>query len=318
MRRILSGGTNAGTRYLSLSNRVYSWVTALDATTDIPIRTEHLVIPAGTTAANGWGGLPWGTHRFSVRPTSQSGAQGSWSAHLPVDVYRRLTITSLTASVVGGFIRATWAHDGATGNNAQRRFRVQVFDDRRRFITGTSDRPEEPFRARAVPGDDTSFTFNRTAEHSLGPVPNGTYTVVVTLWDAHRNQSEERSTTVTVTNTAPAAVTVTPRVYDRLDQVQTGADGRQDQGLIAGEYVGIAFGTVTGLHAVRLERRDFSREDGRNLEDEAQQVAYLPLGAATSLRRWNDDLVDDRVEYQYRAVSVAPSGAETVGAWAPV
>ena len=156
--------------------------------------------------------------------------QGGWSQALPVDVYRRLTITSLSASVVGGFMRAVWAHDGSTGNNSQRRFRVQVFDSNRRFVTGTSDRPEEPFRARAVLGDDLSFTFNRTAENSLGPVKNGTYTVVVTLWDAYGNRSEERSTSVSVTNTAPAAVAVTPRVYNHLDQVQTGADGRQDQG----------------------------------------------------------------------------------------
>ena len=318
VRRILAGGSNAGTRYLSRSSSgVYSWVTALGTGTDIPIRTEHLVLPAGSTAATGWGGLPWGIHRFSVRPTSQEDTQGDWSEHLPVDVYRRLTITSLTASTVGGFIRAAWTHDGATGNNQQRRYRVQVFDSNRRFVTGTSDRPEEPFRARAVLGSGTSFTFNRTGENSLGPVPNGTYTVVLTLWDAYGNRSEERSTSVTVTNIAPAAVTVTPRVYNHLDQVQTGADGRQDRGLIAGDYVGVAFGSVSGLHAVRLERRDFTRSDGRDLQDEAQQVAYLPLGAATALRRWNDDLVDDQVEYQYRAVSIAPSGAETEGAWTP-
>ena len=320
VRRILSGGTNAGTRYLARSSLgVYSWVTALDTTnntTDIPIRSEHLRLAAGTAVGTGWGQIAWGTHQFAVRPTSESGAQGDWSDNLTVDVYRRLTITALTVAVTGGFITATWTHDAATGNNAQARYRVQIFERNAdgtngAFVSGTSDRPETRDHARAVQGDNLTFTLNRTAP-SLGPVKNGSYNVVVTLWDRYGTQSTPRADDITVTNTAPTAVAVTPRVYDHQDQVQVGTSG-----LIEGEYVGVAFGTVTGLHSVRLERRDFSRTDGRQLEDEAQTIALLPLGTATALTRHNDYLVDHGTQYEYRSVAIATSGAETEGAWTP-
>ena len=80
VRRVLSGGTNAGTRYLARSSQeVYSWVTALDTTnntTDIPIRSEHLRLAAGTAVGTGWGQIAWGTHQFAVRPTSERRSAG--------------------------------------------------------------------------------------------------------------------------------------------------------------------------------------------------------------------------------------------------
>ena len=314
VRRILNGGTNAGTRYLSQATPggAVSWVTALDTTggtTDIAIRTEHLQLSPGTAVGTGWGGLTWGTHQFAIRPTSEAGTQGDWSNTLTVDVYRRLTISNVAATVTGGFIVASWSHDGATGNNRQARYRVQIYEGRR-FVSGTSDRPETRDHARAVIGDDLSFTLNRTAP-ALGPVPNGTYRVRVTIWDRYGNQDADE-TTVTVNNTAPTAVAVTPRVYDHRDMVQPGTSG-----LIPGEYVGVAFGTIpAGLHAVRLERQDFSRTDGRELA-EASQVAFLPLGTSTSLARFNDYQVDHGAQYEYRAVAIAANGAEADGAWTP-
>ena len=316
VRRRLTGGTNAGTRYLARSTAgVFSWVTALatDGTTDIALRSELLQLQPNAAVGTGWGRVPWGTHNFAVRPTSQAGVLGDWSDDLQVDVYRKLTITSINATVVGGYIQVRWAHDGSSGNNRQARYRIQVFDSTTNaFVTGTSDRPATPDHARAVPGDLTSFTFNRTQQYSLGPVRNGTYRVVLTLWGAYGDESEQNSDSVTVNNTAPTAPAITPRVYDHNDQVQPGTTG-----LIPGEYVGIAFGAVTGLHAVRLERRDFSRTDGRELQDDPQQVALLPLGEATSLDRFNDYLVDDGTEYEYRPVAIAPTGAETEGGWVP-
>ena len=275
MRRVLSGGTNVGTRYLARSSQeVYSWVTALDTTnntTDIPIRSEHLRLAAGTAIGTGWGQIAWGTHQFAVRPTSESGAQGDWSDNLTVDVYRRLTISTLTVAVTGGFIVATWTHDGATGNNAQARYRVQIFErnadgSNGRFVSGTSDRAGDPRPRPRRSGRQPLFRSQPHRTQSLGPVKNGDYNVVVTLWDKYGTQSTPRADDITVANTAPAMVAVTPRVYDHEDMVQPGTSG-----LIEGEYIGVGFGTVTGPpFSVRLERRDFSRTDGRQLEDESE------------------------------------------------
>ena len=324
IRRDLAGASNAGTRYLKRVGRVLSWVTALDttadATTDLVQDADHIVLPPGTAVGTGWGGLTWGVHSFTIRAVSGDGEISPWSLPLLVSVYRQLSITSLSVpNVTNGFITATWAHDGATGNNRQTRYRVQVFDDRGRFVTGTSDRPSDPSHARALPGDALTWTANRAAG-SLGPVKNGTYNVVVTLWDIGGNETQ-RSASVTVTNTAPpsAATTITPRIYDHQHRiVNDPATGMPaTSGLHPGEYVGVGFGTVTGLWGVRLERVEFSRRDGRLRDDEPQQIGLLPLGTATALERFNDYEVDDGVEYNYRATAISLQGAETVGSWTP-
>ena len=227
VRRVLSGGTNAGTRYLSRSSTgAYTWVTALDTsanpTTDIPIRSSLLVLDHGTAVGTAWGGLTWGTHSFAVRPTSQAGVQGDWSTTLIVDVYRALTLTAVTPVVqTNGFLRVSWTTDVTGSNNRQGRFRVQAFRNRQ-LISGTSERPEDQFQptipARAIIGSDSFFDFNR-ALPSKGPLPNGTYTITVTIWDKYGNQSQ-LSANITITNTLPAKVAATPHVYDWEGQVQ--------------------------------------------------------------------------------------------------
>ena len=316
VRRILAGGTNAGTRYLSRSTAgVYTWVTALatDGTTDIPIRSEELALAFGGGVTDSWGGLTWGTHSFAVRPTSDAGVVGDWSSELTVDVYRRLTLQTFTASVnADGFIACRWTHNGSTGNNRQARYRIQVFDSDGNIVSGTSDRREDQYNTRwprAVIGNQGAFVLNRTLP-SKGPVANGTYNVVLTIWDRYGNQAPQREQSVTVNNTAPPTVVVVPRVYDHNDVLQPGTSG-----LIEGMYVGIGMtGVTTAIHEVRLERRQFSNLYFP-LDDVEEVIATLPRGTASSLPRWNDETVIDGVEYSYRAVSVAANGAETEGAW---
>ena len=322
IRRVLSGGTNAGTRYLALSGNnlaTQRWVTALDTTNDTTtIRArvggtdlvKGIDLVAGAAADRAWGGLAWGQHNFSVRATSGDGEITEWSDPVRVNVYRRLSILTLTPALdASGFVAVDWTHDGATGNNRQARYRVRLLQDGR-FVTGTTDGLADD-HARALRGSDLTWTANRS-DNSLGPVPNGTYDVEVTIWDPFGNETQD-ITPVTVNNTLPTAVAVTPRVYDLDGVLQPGTSG-----LIAGDYVGVAFGAIpTGLHEVRLERREFSRRDGRTLRDEPITRAVLPLGTATSLARFNDLEVSDGVQYEYRAVAASLSGAERPGDWTP-
>ena len=317
VRRNLIGGTNAGTRYLSRSSSgVYTWVTALGTGTDIPLRTEELVLAPGTAVGSGWGNLAWGAHQFAMRPTSDAGIVGDWSDILAVRAYRKLAITNLRAVVTNGFIVVSW-NNGATGsNNRQGRFRIQVKDSDGNPVTGTSERPSDQYvperYARAILGDDTSFTLNRDLP-SKGPVDNGTYDVVLTIWDIYGNQSDASEVEVTVNNTAPPAVTTTPRIYDESDVVQTGT-----QGYIPGDYPGITFGGITTtIHQVLLRRREFARQDGAELQDEPVTIATLPTAGRTTLERWNDYEAKPATLYEYSAISEAVTGARTQGTWSP-
>ena len=317
VRRNLIGGTNAGTRYLSRSSSgVYTWVTALATETTIPLRTEELVLAPGTAVGSGWGNLSWGAHQFAMRPTSDAGIVGDWSDLLTVKAYRKLAITNLRAVVTNGFIVVSW-NNGATGsNNRQRRFRIQVKDSDGNPVTGTSERPEDQYvpqrYARAILGDETSFTLNRDLP-SKGPVDNGTYTVVLTLWDIYGNETDASEVEVTVNNTAPPAVTVTPRIYNEADVLQPGTSG-----YIPGDYPGISFaGITTAINRVLLQRREFERRDGAELQDEPVTIAILPTAGRTTLDRWNDDDAKPNTLYEYSAISEAITGARTQGTWSP-
>ena len=202
---------------------------------------------------------------------------------------------------------------------------MQAFQNRR-LVSGTSERPEDQFQpaipARAIldPAAST-FDFSR-ALPSKGPLPNGTYQIVLTIWDKYGNQAPQSSVNVTVNNPAPAKVSATPHVYDWEDQVQVdpATNMPYTEGLIPGEHIGITFGALTtSIYELILQRREFSRLDGGEVDDNPIVIAQLPrgVGTRTALPRFNDETIRSGVQYEYRAVSVHNNGAIQNGDWAP-
>ena len=328
IRRVLSGGANAGTRYLSRNAQgVLSWVTALSSpATDIPITTTEIELVHGTSPNLAWGGLTWGTHQFDVRPTTQNDVQGAWSTKQRVIVYRRLTLTGMSIGNPNGWLQVSWTHDGDSGNNQQRAFKIAVYADDALEgdfpIYRTSPDPDDRFRrgpARWVQGDNTLFVFSTSEDRASDIVRNGNYIVRMKIRDRRELESNTlqrpQTGSHTVNNPGPPAATIVPRVYNIRGEVQSGSSG-----LIPGAWIGI--GTTLGSGGVaaasaRLERRETSRSGGREINDEPIVIADLPLASGAAIAEWPDQTVLAGAEYEYRAVTESRVGGETFGAWTP-
>ena len=183
-----------------------------------------------------------------------------------------------------------------------------------------------------------------TTGNTKGLLPNGDYTARFKVVDFFGNAHGTASYDFSLTRPASIAMTTTPRVYNRSDELQPGTEG-----LIPGSYIGLDI-SVTGTTAaadgfhvangeggfVLVERREHARDEGdvdetpRIVSDRirptgttgavgAFRPSFSPLFTDSAGRGvvFRDYRVERRVEYEYRLVAVNRFGNRAYSAWVP-